>query len=94
MEYCVYIMANAPRGTLYVGMTSNIVKRTFQHKTKVIDGFTARHGLTELAYFEVFSDVREAIKRERQIKKWNRIWKIELIENSNPNWIDLYVNIH
>lgn len=93
MDYYIYIMTNCPRGTLYTGMTSDLVVRTYQHKTKEVEGFTAKHGLTDLVYYEVFSNANEAIKKEKQIKKWNRIWKIELIEKVNPNWRDLYDEI-
>ncbi|PLY03386.1 MAG: endonuclease [Desulfuromonas sp.] len=93
MRYCVYILTNKPRGTLYTGVTSDLPKRIYQHKGKVIVGFSSKYDLSMLVYYEVFDDISEAIKREKQIKKWNRTWKIELIENNNPEWQDLYESI-
>ena len=90
---CIYIVTNQPRGTLYVGVTSNLVKRTWQHKTHIARGFTAEYGLTHLVYYELYEDMYEAIKREKTIKNWKRIWKIELIESTNPKWTDLYSQI-
>ena len=77
-------------GTLYIGMTNNLTTRTSQHKADLLDGFTKRYSLHMLVYFEEFDDVRDAIAREKQLKKWNRAWKIELIEKMNPEWNDLY----
>ena len=91
--YFVYIMTNKPRGTLYTGVTNNLVGRAWQHKQAVIDGFTKRYGLTMLVHFESTKDVREAIRREKRLKRWNREWKIDLIEKSNPEWKDLYNQI-
>lgn len=89
-RYFVYIMTNKKRGTLYIGMTNNIKTRTWQHKMDLHEGFTKRYSLHTLVYFEEFGDVRDAIAREKQMKKWNRAWKIELIEKMNPEWKDLY----
>ena len=89
-RYCVYIMSNKKNGTLYIGMTNNLKTRTWQHKLDLYDGFTKRYSLHTLVYFEEFVDVRDAIAREKQLKKWNRAWKIELIERINPEWKDLY----
>ncbi len=75
---------------LYIGVTSNILRRIYEHKAKLIDGFTKKYNLTQLVYFEVTEDVQSAIQREKRLKKWNRSWKIELIEKSNPDWKDLY----
>jgi putative endonuclease len=86
-------MSNKRRGTLYVGVTSDLVRRVWQHKSHVVDGFTTRYGLNKLVYYERFSDMYGAIKREKSIKNWKRIWKIELIENSNPGWEDLYYQV-
>jgi putative endonuclease len=91
--YCVYILASKIGGTLYTGVTSNLVGRIYQHKNNVIAGFTKRYGVHRLVYFEVHQDVREAIRREKRIKKWNRAWKVRLIEESNPDWNDLYHSI-
>ncbi|MGA7160029.1 MAG: GIY-YIG nuclease family protein [Bacteroidota bacterium] len=89
-RYFVYIMSNKKRGTLYIGVTNSLKTRTWQHKSGMYDGFTKRYSLHDLIYFEEFTDVRDAITREKQLKKWNRGWKIELIEKMNPEWIDLY----
>ena len=87
-QYYVYIMTNATR-TLYVGVTNDLERRVYQHKQKLIDGFTKKYNLTWLAYYEQTSDVRSAIAREKQIKGWRRSKKIELIESFNPRWRDL-----
>ncbi len=91
--YYVYVLANKPRGTTYVGVTSNLVERVWQHKQEQADGFTKRYGLKSLVWCEQHEDVQEAILREKQIKNWNRLWKIELIESGNPEWNDLYETI-
>ena len=91
--YYVYVLANKPRGTTYVGVTSNLVQRVWQHKQEPVDGFTKRYGLKSLVWYEQHEDVQQAILREKQIKNWNRIWKIELIESGNPEWNDLYETI-
>ena len=91
--YYVYVLANKPRGTTYVGVTSNLVERVWQHKQEQADGFTKRYGLKSLVWYEQHEDVQEAILREKQIKNWNRLWKIELIESGNPEWNDLYETI-
>ncbi|MBI2422938.1 MAG: GIY-YIG nuclease family protein [Candidatus Hydrogenedentes bacterium] len=85
----VYIMASKRNGTLYTGVTSNLVQRVGEHKEDVRPGFTKRYGVHTLVYCEFHSDMRSAIVREKQIKKWNRAWKIELIEKENPEWRDL-----
>ncbi|WP_261817978.1 GIY-YIG nuclease family protein [Vibrio gallicus] len=86
---CVYILASLNRSTLYVGVTSNLPARMWQHKHKVVDGFTARYHVNRLVYFEMHSLMEEAILREKQIKKWRREWKDKLIETSNPGWLDI-----
>ena len=86
-------MSNKRRGTLYVGVTSKLVQRVWQHKNHLADGFTKTYDLTELVYYQQFADMAEAIKREKVIKNWRRIWKIELIENENPKWVDLFSEI-
>ena len=86
----VYIMASKKHGTIYVGVTSDIKRRVLQHKEYLTTGFTQRYHVHMLVYFEEHSDVRDAIKREKQLKKWNREWKIRLIEKVNPEWKDLY----
>ena len=86
-------MSNRKNGTLYIGITSNLIKRVYEHKEKLADGFTKKYGLNKLIYFELFDSIEEAIKREKQLKKWKRAWKIELIEKTNPDWEDLYEDI-
>ena len=93
MAYFVYIMANKKNGTLYVGSTGDLVRRVQEHREKTIDGFTTRYGVARLVWFEVFEDYENARQRERRIKKWNRAWKIELIEKHNSDWRDLWDDI-
>ncbi|MBL4822045.1 MAG: GIY-YIG nuclease family protein [Colwellia sp.] len=90
---CVYILTNKPNGTLYVGVTSNLVQRIWQHKNHLVDGFTEKYNTSLLVYFEQCDEIVSAISREKQLKKWNRAWKIELIEKMNPQWHDLYLSI-
>jgi putative endonuclease len=90
---CVCILANRRNGTLYTGVTSDLVKRVYEHKNGLADGFTKKYGVHELVYFEMHADMTAAITREKQIKKWNRAWKLELIEKDNPEWKDLYETI-
>ncbi|MBU0672190.1 MAG: GIY-YIG nuclease family protein [Candidatus Margulisbacteria bacterium] len=87
--YYVYILASKRNGTLYIGITNNLKRRIFEHKKKIIKGFTKKYDVTQLVYFEQYSDVREALTREKRLKKWNRAWKLELIEANNPQWKDL-----
>ena len=89
-EYYIYILASRIGGTLYIGVTNDLVRRVFEHKNKLVSGFTKKYGVSRLVHFETFHDVRNAIAREKQLKKWRRAWKIELIEKSNPHWLDLY----
>lgn len=91
--YYVYILASKRNGTLYVGVTGNLVKRIYEHKSNLADGFTKRYDVKKLVWFDQTKDVSSAITREKQIKKWNRQWKIDLIEENNPNWHDLYEDI-
>jgi len=90
---CVYIVTNEPRGTLYLGVTSNLVQRTWQHRNHLTKGFTDKYGLTHLVYYELHGNMYEAINREKAMKNWKRMWKIELIESTNPDWVDLYSQI-
>jgi putative endonuclease len=92
-SYYVYILASRIGGTLYVGITNDLIRRVFEHKSKSTPGFTERYDVAKLVYFEQFDDPENAIKREKRIKKWNRAWKIRLIEEFNPNWEDLYADI-
>jgi putative endonuclease len=87
--YCVYILASQPSGTLYDGVTSDIVKRVWQHREASVDGFTKKYGIKRLVWFEAHEDVKAAITREEQIKKWNRSWKVRLIQTENLHWRDL-----
>ncbi len=89
-RYYVYIMASKKDGVLYTGVTGNLIRRVFEHKNDLAEGFTKKYRVHKLVYFEEHKDVREAIQREKRIKKWNRRWKIELIEKNNPFWKDLY----
>lgn len=86
----VYIMASRVNGTTYVGSTSNLIQRTYQHRNALVDGFTRKHGCSLLVWFEVHEDLQEACLRERQIKRWKRDWKLRMIEQRNPDWLDLY----
>ncbi|MBU3005772.1 GIY-YIG nuclease family protein [Paraglaciecola arctica] len=86
----VYILTNKKYGTLYIGVTSALVKRIWQHKNNIVEGFTAKYQLHNLVYFEIHTDMYTAISREKQLKKWRRSWKIDLIEKENINWNDLY----
>ena len=92
-QYYIYILANKRNGTLYIGVTSNLVKRVYEHKNNIIDGFTKKYSIHKLVYYEITDDIESAIRREKQLKKWNRKWKLNLIENSNPKWIDLYFGL-
>ena len=89
-NYYVYILASQKNGTLYTGVTNNLLVRVHQHKTKFTKGFTGKYGVTKLVYYEHFTDVGYAIEREKNIKKWKREWKLKLIEEFNPEWKDLY----
>ena len=91
--YYVYILASRKNGTLYTGVGRNLKKRVFQHKNKIFIGFTEKYNVSKLVYFESYDRIEEAILREKRIKKWNRSWKIELIESLNPDWRDLYDEI-
>ncbi len=88
-DYYVYILASKKHGTIYTGITNNLERRVFEHKEKLVDGFTKKYGVDKLVYFECCPDVKDAIAREKQIKGWKREKKIALIESSNPNWEDL-----
>jgi putative endonuclease len=92
-HFWVYILASKLGGTLYIGVTNDLVRRVYEHKTKAVEGFTRKYGVERLVYFEMFDDIENAIRREKQLKKWNRAWKVRLIEESNPNWDDLYPSI-
>ncbi len=90
---CVYILASQKNGTLYTGVTSDVVKRVWQHKNDLVDGFTKEYCVHTLVWYEVHETMESAIVREKQIKAWKRLWKLNLIEGSNPGWDDLYDQI-
>jgi putative endonuclease len=92
-QFFLYILASRPGGALYVGVTSDLVRRIYEHKQKLIKGFTARYGIDKLVYFEVYDTAYAAIQREKNIKHWPRVWKTRLIAQSNPSWRDLYDEI-
>jgi putative endonuclease len=92
-SYWVYILASRPRGTLYVGMTSDLIKRIYQHRERLTDGFTQEHTIKTLVYFEQHATAIAAIQREKNIKHWARKWKIDLIRSMNPDWHDLWEEI-
>jgi putative endonuclease len=92
-SYYVYLLASGRYGTLYTGVTSDLIKRAWQHRETLAEGFTKRYDVKRLMWYEVHNDVNAAITREKQIKKWNRAWKIELIQEKNPQWRDLYEDI-
>ncbi|MBI2607953.1 MAG: GIY-YIG nuclease family protein [Candidatus Doudnabacteria bacterium] len=94
MNYFVYILASRPRGVLYIGFSDELVGRTYTHRNELIEGFTKKYHVHRLVYFEIFEDRDAALKREKQLKKWNRAWKIGLIEKHNPTWKDLYDEIN
>ena len=89
----VYLLASQRNGTLYLGVTSDLVKRVRQHKEGHYPGFTEKYGVAQLVWFEMHSRIADAVVREKQIKKWRRAWKVELIEESNPGWLDLYERV-
>jgi putative endonuclease len=92
-DYFVYILASQPNGTLYIGVTNNLARRVYEHRQGSVGGFTKKYGVHQLVYYEMTTDIRDAIEREKRLKKWNRQWKIELIESQNPKWRDLYDDI-
>ncbi|MDA8243541.1 MAG: GIY-YIG nuclease family protein [Elusimicrobia bacterium] len=91
---CVYILANKRNGTLYVGVTSNLPKRVWEHRNNIVEGFTKRYAVHSLVWFEAHEDMTAAISREKRIKDWKRKWKLELIEKLNPHWRDLYEELN
>ncbi len=92
-HYYVYILANRRNGTLYIGITNNIVRRIWEHKNKFVEGFSRKYGTDKLVYLEEFSDPENAIRYEKRLKKYNRQWKMNLIEKQNPRWEDLYETV-
>ncbi len=92
-DYFVYILTNKPRGTLYVGVTNNLVRRVCEHREGTVRGFTKRYGLKQLVYYERYDAPTLAIQREKNIKHWSRAWKLDLVNSANPQWRDLYTDI-
>ena len=93
MTYFVYILASKPRGTLYVGVTNNLIRRVFEHKNKLIEGFTEQYDVNLLVWYESSESIESAIAYEKKLKRWRREWKIEMIEEQNSEWVDLYRQI-
>lgn len=93
MAYYVYLLASRKDGALYVGVTNDLVRRIYEHRSKAVPGFTSRYNITKLVWFEIYDDPISAITREKEIKKWHRAWKVDLIERDNPGWDDLYDSI-
>ena len=93
MAYYVYLLASKKHGTLYLGVTNDLVRRVYEHRTKAVEGFTKRYAVGKLVWFEIHDTAEAAIMREKELKKWRRDWKIRLIEEQNPGWVDLYPGI-
>lgn len=91
--FYVYMMASQKHGTLYLGVTNDLVRRVHEHKSKIVPGFTKQYNVDHLVWFEVYDDPSNAITREKELKKWRRDWKVRLIEEENPDWFDLYPSI-
>jgi putative endonuclease len=92
-NYYVYMLASTRRGTLYVGVTNNLVRRAYEHRTESLDGFTKRYGVKRLVWYEATSNIEPAIEHEKRLKRWRREWKFDLVEKDNPEWQDLYDDI-
>ena len=93
MSYYVYILASGKHGTLYIGVTNDLLRRTYEHREHVVEGFTQKYNVTRLVYFELHEEIEAAIAREKKLKHWNRDWKIDLIARTNPDWVDLFENL-
>ena len=91
--FAVYMMASGPNGTLYLGVTSNLPKRVWEHREGLVDGFTRQYAVKDLVWYEIHENAIAAITREKQLKKWNRLWKLDLVNKTNPEWRDLYRDI-
>jgi putative endonuclease len=92
-SFYIYILASRIGGTLYIGVTNDLIRRVGEHRLELVECFTKKHDVRRIVYFEQFDDIENAIRREKRLKKWPRAWKISLIEKDNPNWIDLYPQI-
>jgi putative endonuclease len=93
MSYYAYIIASRKDGAIYIGVTNDIVRRIYEHRTKAVPGFTSKYSITKLVWFEIYDDPISAISREKELKNWKRNWKVQLIETRNPQWDDLYESI-
>lgn len=93
MAYYVYLLASRKHGTLYLGVTNDLIRRLYEHRTQAVPGFTSRYAVSKLVWFEIHATAEAAITREKELKKWRRDWKTRLIEESNPEWVDLYPGI-
>jgi putative endonuclease len=93
MAYFVYIMASQRHGTLYVGVTNNLIRRVYEHREKITPGFTSKYNVNRLVWFDQTDSIEAAIQHEKRLKHWQRAWKIEMIEKANPHWEDLYLSI-
>lgn len=93
MPSYVYILSNQHNGTLYIGVTTDLIRRIWEHKNKFVPGFTTKYNVTQLVYYEIFDDIESAVAREKRLKEWKRQWKIDLIQKLNPDWEDLYDKI-
>jgi putative endonuclease len=93
MSYYVYILASRKDGAIYVGITNDIVRRIYEHRIKAVRGFTSKYNITRLVWFEIYDDPISAISREKELKKWKRAWKVQLVDAQNPQWNDLYESI-
>lgn len=93
-RYWVYMMASQKNGTLYIGVTNDLSRRAYQHRVKAVEGFTKRYGVSMLVWYEEYGDIHEAIAREKMMKRWERAWKVKLIEEMNPDWRDIYEDLN
>ena len=93
MKGYVYIISNKKNGTIYIGVTNNLIRRIYEHKYEMVEGFSKKYGLHKLVYYEIYNTIKDAIAREKQLKNWKRNWKVKLIEKDNPEWKDLYQEI-
>jgi len=93
-QYYLYILASQKNGTLYIGVTNNLFQRIYQHRNKTAKSFTEKYNINKLVYYEIYQYIQDAIVREKQMKKWKRQWKLELIEENNPSWTDLFPELY
>lgn len=93
MQYYTYILASGKNGTLYIGVTNNLIRRVYEHKNNLFEGFSKKYNIDRLVYFEIYENIEQAIQREKNIKAWKRAWKIRVIEENNKDWLDLYYEI-